>query len=1420
MTLAIEGFDGYGNLSTLSINSPTDPIEITTNGTEFYFQSLESQDRRLVDSLGFWLNAYDFEEPQYLEGFVNLYKGLGTDIYGSNYQSREYAMNWDNEDYQLPTQYMSDFVTSDLGTYNENNFGLSDTPLTTDGVYIEGEVLMHHEFSRDETFTDGLPLEVFRAYTIPNETARISSVQVSDIIGISSPYSYVESWQGYTFTDPSASITYSPDNYLANPIIPSDALSSGEYTLFANENGSYEIYFLVDTQLTDFQVDFHISYEFTEGSDFIAYEQENTFGSNVDWIFPDNGESSWALFSYHPDLTADATFTAYFSNYTEYATAANFKSQHTENFTFCPFAYNFTEFTFDGTYTLETVDLEYGSEFSLGCDTTYVLPVGMNVQTVFGEKYLPADDYITTWTHTGGYSFTFYLNKDIMDYLGIIQDSEILLTYKVEEEEYSYYTTKDDLLKTSDWIIKDSNGDVILNSNISSVVGNNITLLNIVKDLTPIGLTAGEEFSITYEYRTRGGLLESKHIFYEVTPWTMQFYNKYYPIAGASIIAPLYYNMSSLYTYQLALNYRLKEKAFLSFQMKVDGTGNDPVFDLGKNIPEKDIDDTTDVIIAYYYDPASEVEPRVDIDETDIIYSDGELTLDIYDNGILRAQYHGIIPTETVIYIDIMPKSENLYQEFYDFTTNIIDGTIDITDWSLNESEAENLIANMDSPHIIFDGEPNENIWDGKVKQIYASINDTRSLTYSITEDLNNATYGWTGYRTLIMKTELLNSEVVEYITAEFWDSSKRGEVKIYPNETYGDVIYLDISGFSSSLDSFTRDNDARILFIPTFYEADDFKGDFYTNGMPYTQEVIWSEDGLVDGELAINLEKRMKSTSQTVVVLNALMEPIYEISIIGTHTETSSAGYDTEYDDVTLSEFYTDYNGNMIKLRTSDIIYLKFNSTLEKEVALLIENMVLVRDGYITDYATGDSDVPAAELSLLGIYSDGFNYTSVEDLQFNRDKLVGWTTPLDPTPFVSEFSNEYHQTVFNISFEDINNNFIVTDGDNNEYFYATDILFSSNDPRYELVVDSAFIFEFEENATLYDSGVFDIFPMNNMTSFYFGNYSDIFDEWRMLDTTGSFPMYNENITINETIYFKAFDLHGNEFYFGEDSEGQLIGFKEDAGQYNLTWNELYSDEFYWVAQDTTNDIEDLIDSYNPYPHQFNYLYVQWASNTSWNEWHTIERPNINETTVEVMYEFYNSTTEEYETINYNQTLDEFGVRHIAEEYIYPYNTGADNGNFDLSQDYSNAQDVGIIKVTGLYYNGTTEEFDSADYDFGSGGSDKTTVDLANPNNGQSLAIYEQIIVFINFSSGALSDYSQFRMLQAAIDNYSNANWTINESLWVEYEYTDLDYFILFEDYYVGSEDSLFESIPYIRNEYFVDFDDVMETYEILPFNQ
>ncbi|KKK84859.1 hypothetical protein LCGC14_2779110, partial [marine sediment metagenome] len=377
-------------------------------------------------------------------------------------------------------------------------------------------------------------------------------------------------------------------------------------------------------------------------------------------------------------------------------------------------------------------------------------------------------------------------------------------------------------------------------------------------------------------------------------------------------------------------------------------------------------------------------------------------------------------------YVSIFPELHNKYQNYHNLIVDLTNDDIILTNWTVVLDPQNNLIANLESQYFIYDVDPYEAVSKGKVKQIYATINETNELVYYLTEDLNDPVNGWDNYDTLIMKIGFLNPDVLRYLNVSFYYDS--GEQYIGSTLVTLDMIdyesgavYIKLPD-SNNYGQFKVQNNASVVFTPIFYNHTDFQGFFYTNGYPTIQMVEWKDKDVEDGYLNIDLDSRIISESQTVYIFNEMMEFLYEITDVDIRTESFNYG-----DTIIESAFYNfdalfqpqdhparemqdtfylnqpkkaklpeddrvqvfkDTHENVLNMNNSDLLFLKYNATLDKSIGITIEDMVLQKGSYIPNYLTDQPDVPFAEISLLGVNNDGNSYTSYH-LYPNRNRAL-----------------------------------------------------------------------------------------------------------------------------------------------------------------------------------------------------------------------------------------------------------------------------------------------------------------------------------------------------------------------------------------------------------------------------------------------
>ena len=201
-------------------------------------------------------------------------------------------MNW------VYPNYTVDLSEFDPDTYNEQNFFLSETPLTTDEVMVEGEVYFHHIVnlsSSAEVSTENLTAGVEMIINLPQSTPRIPSVNVKKIDQIGTQWSWVESYQGFSLIeqDFTSNGPYNPDNVGMYAPSSNTLIEGVHYKL----NTSQILFLINQTEITTllgtdtFQIDFHASHQFSDSSsltveDFVIIEGLNSYNTTLHWQLP------------------------------------------------------------------------------------------------------------------------------------------------------------------------------------------------------------------------------------------------------------------------------------------------------------------------------------------------------------------------------------------------------------------------------------------------------------------------------------------------------------------------------------------------------------------------------------------------------------------------------------------------------------------------------------------------------------------------------------------------------------------------------------------------------------------------------------------------------------------------------------------------------------------------------------------------------------------------------------------------------------------------------------------------------------------------------------------------------------------------------------------------------------------------------
>jgi len=687
-----------------------------------------------VDSLGWHLNLHETEEPIYLTGTLDLYKGKGTDLTGDDYIYMEpYTMNWSYNDHC----YVGDIEGFDANNYNKDNFYISELPLSNGKASVYGEIFTHHiiNINTDPNIIDpGLEDDFEFAYLFPNETSRIDFIDVARISQIGELYNYLESWQGYSFL-PEDYVDYNPDSFNLHNFEPAtNIISENDYELVIVNGTLYQINFyttksqVIDDIGEEIQIDFYLNYNFKQDNDYVILEEDRTYDSTLHWVFPPKerifwNSLEWNDFAYHPALTSTTEFYMSYSKFTEYASKDEYKASVSDIFEFYPNMFNQTSFIFEG-FTNDCYEVEINlTKYVSGYEEypefwDYVEPYSLFVLTESGERYLTSE-YIKGWYNVSEGVYSFWLSRYMFerDNIEVIEGSEVMLLFTFREKQLEYILSNDDVLYSDGYVfeIKDSSGTPIEYIGDKMTLDGNIIIFN---EIVYSYLDIGENFTVDYEIKFKGGLVESKNLIVEVMPWSMTLYNTMNVLSGGSLIAPFDYDLSSNRNYQIALNYRFQEKDDVSYEVKISNThiNNDQVqISLKDNIPIEDFDGEP-ILYAYVQKGPN---TRLYLDFGYLQYDEGENILTITNlalNGIQEGH---------IIHVEVASGLHNKYQPFHNFKINLQTKKVVITDWSVQAlkwgtipDKDTYLIPDLSGNNFLYNVKDGEVMADGKVKTI------------------------------------------------------------------------------------------------------------------------------------------------------------------------------------------------------------------------------------------------------------------------------------------------------------------------------------------------------------------------------------------------------------------------------------------------------------------------------------------------------------------------------------------------------------------------------------------------------------------------------------------------------------------------------------------------------------------------------
>ncbi|MBD3216618.1 MAG: hypothetical protein GF311_28645, partial [Candidatus Lokiarchaeota archaeon] len=295
----------------------------TMGGYEFtdvgdsYTIDVNDANYNMINNLGFFTDLYNIDEPIYQQGYIDLYYGSGTEIDGSKIYTTELEMtpkssigNYYSNSANSPTAYTYS------ATSWQSTFDFATQFLTTDEIYVSGEVFYHHLIDMTEDVISAAQMnEMFDNYeqNIQFGVELPSYLDITEIDQIGSPYSYDLSIQGFPIGENSSKYcTINTGSSFGQR--GAAQLEASNYALEQLWNGSiYILFFTSESAVSSYadadnfiMVDLHAETDFVETQDYeIQEDPYDPWTSQIEWTYAYTDTDNFAL---HPDFSRDANF--------------------------------------------------------------------------------------------------------------------------------------------------------------------------------------------------------------------------------------------------------------------------------------------------------------------------------------------------------------------------------------------------------------------------------------------------------------------------------------------------------------------------------------------------------------------------------------------------------------------------------------------------------------------------------------------------------------------------------------------------------------------------------------------------------------------------------------------------------------------------------------------------------------------------------------------------------------------------------------------------------------------------------------------------------------------------------------------------------------------------------------------------------
>jgi hypothetical protein len=1396
----------YSTLASLDVSQHADyDLNLLGNATTL---PVNDENFNMIMNLALFTDAYNIEETVYQQGYLNLFYGEGTEIDGEQYYTSQISMQ--------PLAPINDYVSAidnyDPTTW-EATYEFTNKFISTNEIYVSGSVFYHQMFNISTNSSDIVAQEelaqivdfdifeqdVYFGISLPYY------MDIESLDSVRSPRSYVLSVQGFPagdyrdiYGDSYIDVIEDTNGDICHPYQPEDgALSSDLYSYVSTQFGDYIVFFDSLANIENYadennflMVDYHAHETFDEGWDYTIQENINDMGSSyIVWDYSFENHSSFNL---HPDFSTQYDFIVEFPALEWSEFDEKYIDEIVDEFTFQPQVSQNISALYIDDIDATNVSIRYDIPES-EWDTDHVLfkEIHLLIQDPGNRETIkeividntdPGNDIITQNTEDPYlYLFNFTELNDWLYYnwpnWQVLDESYILMeaTYDSDELRYSlsqvpfnYEYTDTELSQYH--ITLSVNGTKVAASNETEWEEYVYTVANgYIYFKENASINPQDEVTVEYAYKTSPCLLERKEFLMTIYPYSNRFDTPYTDFMGGtssdaqslyreswrklsagSITSPFEYSLSIDNMYSLYLSYRLTQRDYFEEEFTIESYNGEYTFDIFERMDEdfaNRIEILNNSVTVFYYDYYDEMQFLPE-DYYSVDYEAKTITLIPHREGLYDKNLVTASNKINTFYVSFSPEANENDMEVIEHHFMVhrpqhtsAGQSIEVSNWEVTGENALEVIPNLNAFYRMDTENSDFSEYNCYVAQIAAVLNMNHSLRYNISEDLSGTEDALLdgihagNYPTLYINTRIENMETLEYLTITLFNEEDSViSEQIIARETlaqWSNELIIDLPTSANTLEYIT--------FTPTFREDGPYIP-VNTKGISRMEYAQWdSNDTDIDEENGVEyymvpLEYEIIADPEKLEVAYIFNEKLQYLTFPenASYKVKEEEGY--YYLKIPLNYYDPEENATLLPFEDEQFIAIKYYSPIEKEIGITLGEFYFEKDK--------QTDLPTAEFMLINANGTSEQYYE----EFTDGYYYSFDLPL--TPFDTEYSGSYKTQIFEMNISQLEG---YADNETGLIDFS-DMLFTVNDPFYELTVEQfAFVENDEEPLISYGSDPFKRIWQYTEFEVFYSDATPEDDAYQLaLNNT---PLFYELPNATWLDYIQISDEQG--YYYTAGLEGDQHALHYDEATQTLTWNENYTgiQEQFGFNFETSLIIE---------PNST--LFVEYAINDSWREPITIEYENINIESLLVEYaydifdpylmgthdEFADILDPEYTVMQYYQEI--FEVYEETDTYTFNLSISQYPGNYSLLNDFENVSVYSVIGIKPTFETEiliTNPEFEII---FDMEDESITVTDL-NETDGL-LDVFDTISIILNFTTGPISSYTEITLLDEFWNEY------------------------------------------------------------------